>query len=100
MTTQYKRFLSLGIGFGVLAFASQTQIPTMMADNSAQLVLNGLTMNGLSMNGLSMNGQDVNRSTSLRPDWINPATTEARLNHQMVESVSLNGGQLTFQLSD
>lgn len=95
MMTRHKRFLSLGIGFGLLAVAAQTQIAPRMAHNSARTVSNGLTMNGL-----SMNGEAINRSTDRHPDWINPATTEARLNHHIVESVRLNSGQLISQLSE
>lgn len=100
MISPNKKLVTAGLSLAILAVA--VQVPNHKPDPVAPngLHLNGLHLNGFTLNGLDWNEQAIQPSSEVQSDWIRPASTEVTLPNQAVEGILLEGGQLTFQLSE
>ena len=100
-----KKLVTAGLSLSILTVAVQfpKYKPEPMTANELHLNglhLNGTHLNGFTLNSLHLNGQAIQPSSEAQSDWIRPASTEVILPNQAVEGILLEGGQLTFRLSE
>ncbi len=95
-----KRLLSIGIGLGVLIFATQLHhLSSLNRSNSARIVSNGIGMNGIAMNGIGFNEEAINQFSDSPADYLDPSQVQATLDKQTEGTISIQNGQLVFRVS-